>query len=371
MTVLLALDDATGTVPYALFREQEDTQGYLLVFQGVIARWGIPLTLRTASHAVFQHRRLGPEEASTGGAGAPTQFGRALQEIGVTPVFAHSPEAKGRVERANGTFQGLPEPAKGTDWWRSCAWRAPARSWRRAPCLESFCPASMSASVCPRQRRDRPIVNPTMDWTWTVCSASRRRGAWRRIIPCSTTGAPCSVSPGPTGPAMPGPTWRSKSVWTGGSWCPIEESCRLRRTHHPWQRRSAPKPAPLRWPLRRRGTSCTRRPRSASRAHGLLLYPVPWRGTPSGTRTLSGRASMPNWCGPAWSGPGRRAGVSRPTVIEREGFLKHFAAVVERLGDGSLSRRKAAKELDIGYATLKRLIDARLAVVRQGGMIPR
>lgn len=80
---------------------------------------------------------------------------------------------------------------------------------------------------------------------------------------------------------------------------------------------------------------------------------------------------MPNWCGPAWSGPGRRAGVSRPKVIEREGFLKHFAAVVERLGDGSLSRRKAAKELDIGYATLKHLIDARLAVVRQSGMSPR
>ena len=35
----------------------------------------------------------------------PTQFGRAMRELGVTQVFAHSPEAKGRVERANGTFQ--------------------------------------------------------------------------------------------------------------------------------------------------------------------------------------------------------------------------------------------------------------------------
>lgn len=34
-----------------------------------------------------------------------TQFGRALRELGVTHVLAHSPEAKGRVERANGTFQ--------------------------------------------------------------------------------------------------------------------------------------------------------------------------------------------------------------------------------------------------------------------------
>ena len=39
-----------------------------------------------------------PEKAST-------QWGRALKELGVTPILAHSPQAKGRVERANGTFQ--------------------------------------------------------------------------------------------------------------------------------------------------------------------------------------------------------------------------------------------------------------------------
>jgi len=35
----------------------------------------------------------------------PTQFGRAMKELGITQIFAHSPEAKGRVERINGTFQ--------------------------------------------------------------------------------------------------------------------------------------------------------------------------------------------------------------------------------------------------------------------------
>jgi hypothetical protein len=48
---------------------------------------------------VFQHR--GYESAVY----EPTQFGRALQELGISQVFAHSPEAKGRVERMNGTFQ--------------------------------------------------------------------------------------------------------------------------------------------------------------------------------------------------------------------------------------------------------------------------
>ena len=39
------------------------------------------------------------------GFGPFTQFGRALRELGITHVLAHNPEAKGRVERANGTFQ--------------------------------------------------------------------------------------------------------------------------------------------------------------------------------------------------------------------------------------------------------------------------
>ena len=55
---------------------------------------------------------------------------------------------------------------------------------------------------------------------------------------------------------------------------------------------------------------------------------------------------------------GKRIG--RPRVGERPDFLQHFAAVTERLGLGLLSRRQAARELAIGYATLKRLLDAQL-----------
>ena len=54
---------------------------------------------------------------------------------------------------------------------------------------------------------------------------------------------------------------------------------------------------------------------------------------------------------------GRRIG--RPRVQARRGFKARFGAVLERLSDGSLSRREAARELGIGYATLKRLLDAR------------
>ena len=54
---------------------------------------------------------------------------------------------------------------------------------------------------------------------------------------------------------------------------------------------------------------------------------------------------------------GRRIG--RPRVTDRRGFKRRFGAVLEGLKRGQVSRSQAAKELGIGYATLKRLIDSR------------
>ena len=55
----------------------------------------------------------------------------------------------------------------------------------------------------------------------------------------------------------------------------------------------------------------------------------------------------------------RRQGkkIGRPSVMDRPGFKNRFGAILERLKTGEISRREAAKELGIGYATLKRLID--------------
>ena len=64
---------------------------------------------------------------------------------------------------------------------------------------------------------------------------------------------------------------------------------------------------------------------------------------------------------------GKRIG--RPRVSERPGFPQRFAAVAERIGSGELSRRQAAKELAIGYATLKRLLDTQLQSLDQSGAL--
>ncbi len=64
----------------------------------------------------------------------------------------------------------------------------------------------------------------------------------------------------------------------------------------------------------------------------------------------------------------RRQGrqIGRPKVTDRRGFNKRFGAILERLNGGDISRRQAAKELKIGYATLKRLLDAGSTGTRGG-----
>ena len=98
--LLLAVDDATGTVVNAVFRTGEDTRGYFMLLDGLIQRWGIPLALYSDRHAVFKHNARQPETAAEA-----TQFTRGLQELGIRQIFARSPQAKGRVERMAETFQ--------------------------------------------------------------------------------------------------------------------------------------------------------------------------------------------------------------------------------------------------------------------------
>ena len=107
LTLLGAIDDATGTVPAAHFQEQEDARGYFLLFQEIVTTRGIPLAVYRDRHAVFAPTQQQPWslEDELAGHPAPTQFGRLLEELGVRSIAARSPQAKGRIERRWGTFQ--------------------------------------------------------------------------------------------------------------------------------------------------------------------------------------------------------------------------------------------------------------------------
>ena len=83
-TLLLAVDDATGVVADALFCELENTHSYFSLLDGLIRRCGIPIALYADRHAVFKYTP--PSEA----AAAPTQFSRAMDELGIQLIFARS-----------------------------------------------------------------------------------------------------------------------------------------------------------------------------------------------------------------------------------------------------------------------------------------
>ena len=100
LTLLIAVDDATGAVSQAVFRTSEDTRGYLVLLEGLVRQWGIPLALYSDRHAAFKYNaRKTPAPLGS------TQFARVTRELGIQQIFALSPQAKGRVERMLETFQ--------------------------------------------------------------------------------------------------------------------------------------------------------------------------------------------------------------------------------------------------------------------------
>jgi transposase len=107
VVVLAAIDDATGTVVGAVFREQEDAAGYLELLLALVTGVGCPRAVYHDQHGIFVRPARERESLAEQLRGARdlTQVGRALQQLGIGSVRAHSPQAKGRVERLFGTLQ--------------------------------------------------------------------------------------------------------------------------------------------------------------------------------------------------------------------------------------------------------------------------
>jgi hypothetical protein len=99
-----AIDDATGLVTAADFRDQEDAAGYLEILRTTIERYGLPGAIYRDGHGAFAPTNPSRTER-TGGDPALSQVGRALVELDIDSILAGSPQAKGRIERLWGTFQ--------------------------------------------------------------------------------------------------------------------------------------------------------------------------------------------------------------------------------------------------------------------------
>ncbi|HEY4754170.1 MAG TPA: ISNCY family transposase, partial [Candidatus Limnocylindrales bacterium] len=107
LTLVAGIDDATGRLTGAVFREQEDTAGYLVVLRDTVRRHGVPLAVYRDRHTLFEAPRgsLMTLEEQLADTRLPTQLGRAFDELGITSIAACSPQAKGRIERSWGTLQ--------------------------------------------------------------------------------------------------------------------------------------------------------------------------------------------------------------------------------------------------------------------------
>jgi hypothetical protein len=106
LTLLGFQDDATGKVAGAEFFPAETAHGYFRVWRSVLRRYGVPLSLYGDRCGVFvRNDEHWTVEEELAGRQQPTQFGRALAQLGVTFIPAQSPQAKGRIERLWGSFQ--------------------------------------------------------------------------------------------------------------------------------------------------------------------------------------------------------------------------------------------------------------------------
>lgn len=105
VALLAVIDDATGKVPAALFQPTEDARGYMTLLRQVVLKMGVPGAIYSDRHSVFWPTNGESLQEQLAGRRSPTQFGRAMAELGTQLIAAHSPQAKGRVERLWGTLQ--------------------------------------------------------------------------------------------------------------------------------------------------------------------------------------------------------------------------------------------------------------------------
>lgn len=94
-TLHLAVDDATSEVLAGYFMPTERQLGYCYMMRLILNKYGLPMALYSDRHSIFHS----PKEGNI------TQFGMMMEDLGIELIGANSPQAKGRVERYNGTVQ--------------------------------------------------------------------------------------------------------------------------------------------------------------------------------------------------------------------------------------------------------------------------
>jgi transposase len=344
LTLLLAVDDATGTVPYALFREQEDTVGYFHLMKGIIERRGIPLALYSDRGFVFCNSRAANKagEASYVDKVKPTQFGRAMRELGVTQVFARSPEAKGRIERANGTFQDRLVAEMRLAGVSTIEEANSVLEVFLTRFNERFGVRATDPEPCYR------LLDPGIDLDALLCFKERRRVAKDNTVQYH----------GQTLQIFPGPERRTYAR----AHVEVQERLDGRLFVYYQGKLLTPGQAP---PL-----AATLRTLATASPENVPKHDTVYE-EPKAKKQRSGLGWDGDWyrdeLKKSVHGDLVRAGmerarqqgkhIGRPRVTDRPEFAQRYASTLTLIGLGELTLSQAARKLDIGYTTLKRLMD--------------
>jgi len=341
-TLFLAIDDATGTVPYALFREREDTLGYFELLKVIINRYGIPLGMYTDRHSIF-HVERGPNKGNF----PFTQFGRALRELGITHVRANSPEAKGRVERANGTFQ---------DRLVSELRLSGASNITEANLvLQNFLPRFNRRFAVPAAQPGQAYrpVSPGMNIDGILCVKERRRvardntvqyrGRNLQLFPdaekVSYAGAYVEIQQRLDGQLL---ACYQDKILTPQDAPPLAATLRAQVKDLPAHPALWKEPPPPR----------VRKRKSRYRKYiGPLTGDTPWTEDPVR------RSKHSEWT-KAGMERARQAGkqIGVPSVEKREGFTEKFPLLLAQIEQKVITRKQAARELGVSANTLRRVL---------------
>jgi hypothetical protein len=104
-TLIDYIDDATSRVLHLEFVEEEDTLTLMRATMPYLRQWGRPAALYVDKDSIYNVNRPANIEEQLSGKDPITQFTRAMGELGIEVILAHSPQAKGRVERGFRTHQ--------------------------------------------------------------------------------------------------------------------------------------------------------------------------------------------------------------------------------------------------------------------------